>query len=306
MHINSLRVFLAVHETGSVSAASRKLSISQSRASVTIGRLRDKFGFDLFVRTRRGMEVTARAGEIVALARTIVDAEDRLYASKHAFSPAECTDEFTLVVSEMLEPTIIVHLGRTFRDIAPKARLASVSMRPDEIEEALATGQIAACIGSLGDVGSGIRQATAAKFTFDCYCSLSHPLAGRKASQAEFSGAAYAMLDKDGSLLNPIEEWFKQQRIERNVVVRTPHFQAIPQLVLENNLIAIAPSCKKFFGRDVGRIGLPFELPSLDLNVYWHQIFHDDPKNLWFRHVVKQVVKTMAANSAMATATPVP
>jgi len=36
---------------------------------------------------------------------------------------------------------------------------------------------------------------------------------------------------------------------------------------------------------------LPMKIPSYDINVFWHERFHRDPANRWFRQFVANALK---------------
>ncbi len=59
--LNLLRVFDAIFEDRNLLLAGKRLNLSQSAISHALGRLRDVLEDDLFVRTAKGMEPTARA-----------------------------------------------------------------------------------------------------------------------------------------------------------------------------------------------------------------------------------------------------
>ena len=61
----SLRDFLAVAETGSLSRAARRLGLSQPTLTRRMAALEERFHAELFRRTPRGVELT-EAGELVA------------------------------------------------------------------------------------------------------------------------------------------------------------------------------------------------------------------------------------------------
>src|SRR3546814_9039198 len=64
--LNLLRVFEAVFEERNLVRAGKQLHLSQSAVSHALARLRDVVGDDLFVRTAKGMEPTARALSMAA------------------------------------------------------------------------------------------------------------------------------------------------------------------------------------------------------------------------------------------------
>lgn len=72
-YLNSdlLRTFLAVSETGSVTAGAARIFRSQSAASLQIGKLEELLGHPVFVRHGRGVVLTAAGEKLLPVARDI-------------------------------------------------------------------------------------------------------------------------------------------------------------------------------------------------------------------------------------------
>jgi DNA-binding transcriptional LysR family regulator len=73
MDMRELRYFLAVYETGSVSAAARRAFVSQPSVSVAISALEAELGAELFLRHKKGVVPTASAQQFYPRARRLVD-----------------------------------------------------------------------------------------------------------------------------------------------------------------------------------------------------------------------------------------
>ena len=67
-----MRSFLAVVDTGSVTAAAHRLGRTQSAVSLQVKRLEDSLGQPLFNRQSRGVVVTARGEQLLPYARRVV------------------------------------------------------------------------------------------------------------------------------------------------------------------------------------------------------------------------------------------
>jgi len=73
MELRELRYFLAVYETGSVTAAARRCFISQPSISAALAALERELETVLFVRHRKGVAATAAADALYVRARRLVD-----------------------------------------------------------------------------------------------------------------------------------------------------------------------------------------------------------------------------------------
>lgn len=81
MEIRELRAFTAVAEEGSVSAAGRKLHLSQSAVSQTIQSLERQLGVQLLIRGAGGVTLTDAGTVLLGEARTLIAQHDRALAT---------------------------------------------------------------------------------------------------------------------------------------------------------------------------------------------------------------------------------
>lgn len=80
MEIRELRVYVAVVDEGGLSAAARRLHVSQSSVSETIAALERRLGVPLLVRSRGGARETEAGRRLTDGARRLLMAHDRLRA----------------------------------------------------------------------------------------------------------------------------------------------------------------------------------------------------------------------------------
>jgi DNA-binding transcriptional LysR family regulator len=119
LDFNLAITFLAIWQERSVSRAAQKLSLSQSAVSAALARLRLAANDPLFLRTRTGVEPTARA---VAMAEQIADGIELLRQAlvvDHGFDPATSTRHFSLGMSDDFEVAIGPAISTTLLGVAP-------------------------------------------------------------------------------------------------------------------------------------------------------------------------------------------
>lgn len=109
-YLQAWEVFIAVAEEQSFSAAAKKLSLSQPTISFHIDGLERKFGCPLFVRTRRGVELTLYGTSLYADTRSVKDilsrAEKRVQ-ELHLGSRGNITMGAGTIPGEYILPAII-------------------------------------------------------------------------------------------------------------------------------------------------------------------------------------------------------
>lgn len=115
---DDLKYFLAMAEAGSLSAASRKLGVSQPTLSRRLIALEEGMGVELFLRTRNGLEVTALAESIIDRARHM---QDDIYAIERMITGQGDALKGSVVVSaaELVGSNWLVRKLRPFHDLYP-------------------------------------------------------------------------------------------------------------------------------------------------------------------------------------------
>lgn len=121
MELRELRYFLAVYETGSVTAAARRCFISQPSISAAISALERELNTVLFVRHRKGAAATAEAEALYVRARRLVDDAMSL---KTLFAPAPVT-RLTLGLMQSLDIRRTVEILKPLTE-SPDAQLSLV------------------------------------------------------------------------------------------------------------------------------------------------------------------------------------
>ncbi|MCL6283088.1 LysR family transcriptional regulator [Ruegeria sp. 2012CJ41-6] len=117
-HVQTL---LAVADTGSLSAAARRLGLTQPTIGRHISTLEDTLGVDLFTRTVSGMQPTEAAHDLLAPARRMHEAARQLELSAAGAAHAE-TGTVRITASVFMAhhvlPTILARLRREAPEIS--------------------------------------------------------------------------------------------------------------------------------------------------------------------------------------------
>ncbi|WP_372426056.1 LysR family transcriptional regulator [Salinarimonas chemoclinalis] len=134
-----LRAFVAVAETGGMTAAAGVLNLTQAAVSQQIKRLEESFGGLLFERERRGLALTAQGERLLGLAKRLLAVNDQIWAEMTA--PVE-TGEIRLGFPYDLVPGYAAPVLKRFARCCPRVRVRLFSHASREIREAVERGEI--------------------------------------------------------------------------------------------------------------------------------------------------------------------
>lgn len=131
-----LAILVSVADTGSVSAAAKRLSISQPAVSHALNRLRDIVGDRLFQKEGRRMLPTPVAVSMIEEARRVIDAADTLLRPR-SFDPGVGSPSWTIGVTDYMLAAVGLPLVNRLKLVNPCARLTFLPAGPQTLEDLL-------------------------------------------------------------------------------------------------------------------------------------------------------------------------
>lgn len=293
LDLNLLVVFAAVEETRSVTAAARRLALSQPAVSHALGRLRDVTGDALFVRGRGGLVATPRAE---AMAGPVREALAMLAASlrRPEFEPAEATGTFRIGVSDYALATVGQGLLRRLRQLAPGCVVEFRAVGERSLAM-LESGDLDAVFWGGGLPDPPLRMLELFRERLAGLMAADHPLARR-------AGAGGLSLDDYLGYPHVIASWREPHRSAvdaaldrlgraRRVAVITPSFAANIAALKGTDLIMSLPS-RLIDTVDLDgfvRFDLPLALDDYAYRLVWHPRTEREPALVWLREIVRQV-----------------
>ena len=285
--LNLLRVLLAIHDCGNVTAAAKRLGMSQPAASAALSRLRHSLGDPLFVRSGNAMEPTSRARSIVERTREVIATIDQEILPSPTFDPAESRDEVTFCLSEIGEVVFLPALFDRLRNKAPHVKIRCLSLGPEDLLEALRDGRVDAALGYFPDLDApNIYQQRLFSHDLVCLIRDNHRITGPKLTMEEFCTLEHLQV-RDGSRSQEMYESFlAEQGIKRKIVLQMSHYMSMSAIIERSDLIAVMPRTVAHIYKKhstVRMIEPPVEIPPYSLKHHWHARNQKDPRHLWLR-----------------------
>ncbi len=296
--LNLLLTFDAIYRHQSLSLAADELNLTQPAVSAALKRLRNHLGNPLFVRTSRGMRPTPFADEMAPKVTQVLEVLRGL-DKPTAFTPATTDIHYRVYINDIGMIVTMPHVVNHLREHAPHARMTLVDLRPDEVVDALDSGDIDLAIGYFFGMPNWAHQQNLRNTKFVCMVQRNHPEIGDTLSLEQFLRCRHALYATSGSMHYGVEQALARLSLSRNVALTVPRFSALPFLVEHSDLIVTVPEdlANRFSQLlDVKVFKLPLAQTQFQIKQYWHERLHAEPAQKWLRQVVRQMATRLAAN----------
>lgn len=279
-----LRCFAELHRERHLTRAARRVRLSQPAMSRALGRLREVFGDELFVRTPRGMLPTSRADAIAPQIEAVLAAASAL-VQPVALDPSRLARQFTIAMADMYEAYLVPPLAEALAKASPSVSLVTRPVN-DQTPDALVAGRIDLLIGVAAVLPADTMRTKLFDDDFVCVVRADHPEVGKRLSLEKYCELSHVQIAPRGEAGGAVDTMLAARGLARRVVVRTHGFLSAPAIVASSDLVLTGPS--RVLRPFAGRFGLrlldpPLQLPGFSTWLGWHPRVHADPAHAWFR-----------------------
>lgn len=289
MDLNLIRVFVAIYETGSLSAAGMRLHVSQPSVSYSLARLRDLLGEALFTRSREGMVPTFFASQIYPRFRQAISEIEGTIESAQSFNPALSGRRFRVAMSDVGEMFFLPHIMRYLQLHAPDVGIDVVEVDINRLEEWLNTGKVDAAVCNRGHLS--IDSAAEILFVdqYVCLVGLNHPRIGESLTMAQYLAERHILVTPETGH-NLVEERLRELGYGRKIALQLPHLSVLPEVVATTDLLLTLPrgmAALLATQHKVRAVPLPFDVRALDVMLRWPKQSEVSPAQRWLISVLR-------------------
>jgi len=296
--LNLLVVFDTVYSEGGITAASRKLNLSQPAVSHALGRLRDLFGEPLFERQGRGIAPTPLARTIAGPVREALASVQRTLGSVGHFDPATATRHFRIGMREALETTALPALARAVCAAGPGLVLSSSRHERPRLEKDLATGEFDLALDVLLPVADRVPHERIIVDRLVVVARRGHPaLRGARRRGLELAGyLALEHVQVSSRRRGPSPEDMALRALgqSRRIRLRCQSHAAACRIAAGTDLVATVPQAyvEQVLERETNVVtALPLAGLSLETYMYWPENSTADAANQWLRGQVREAIR---------------
>jgi DNA-binding transcriptional LysR family regulator len=169
---------------------------------------------------------------------------------------------------------------------APLIRFDVVQMSVDSLRSAMRGGDVDLALGYLPGLGAECEGTPLFDDDYVCMVRAAHPLTRRRLSVEDMSALRYVFAVSNATGHGVAEDAFAALGIERDIVLRLPHFTVAPEIVRNTDLALVLPrSIAQRFNRSRAfrLLPLPVQMPAIEVGVHVHTRFAGNPGIAWLR-----------------------
>lgn len=296
---NLLTALDALLAEASVAGAARRVGLSTSAMSRTLGRLREVTGDPLLVRAGRHMVLTPHAQAIRERARNaVLETRALLQPAVSELDLSSLDRAFTIRANEgfieAFGPALIAAAAGTAPGVclrfAPKIEKNSRYLRE---------GLVDLEVGVVGNMGPEIRLQALFRDHFVGVVRAGHPLLSEPAiTAARYASYGHVVASRRGQSHGPVDDALAELGLARRVASVVPGFPAALAVAKASDLIALLPA-SYLPGQSSDRpesaglrvFELPFPAEVITISQMWHPRLDAEPAHRWLRQLVRRVCR---------------
>lgn len=291
LDLNLLHVFDTIYREGSLTRAAKALHLTQPAVSHSLSRLREHFDDPLFIRQGNEMVPTPLARRFLESMKPGLNQIQGAVNQFHAFDPASQRKTYSLGLRDVLESTFLPQL---MQRLAPYPELEIVSRRTPrrDMETQLAAGKLDFAVDVLLPVSSQTSHELLRQDRLVVLARSSHTLAAQALTMKGYLSAQHVLVSSrtEGPGLEDFE--LSRLGVQRDIRLRCQHYYAACRVVEATDLLLTMPET---YARiiseraDITIMDPPADLPSLDVHLYWHKAYDQEPALTWFRQQLRKI-----------------
>jgi DNA-binding transcriptional LysR family regulator len=293
--LNLFTVFDAIYREGGITAASKRLHLSQPAVSHALGRLRELLDDPLFERHGNEMVPTPLARTLaVTIGSSLGDLEQMLHRAGR-FDPASSHRTFTVAVRESQESTFLPGLLAKLAASAPNIDVATIRIERRDLEDDLQSGDIDFAIDVALPLSADVRREHVGSAPLVVLARGDHPIVKGTLDLETYLAQEHVLVTGRRRGRGYEDVALAKLGVTRRIRVRCQQHAAANEIVSRTDLLAtISRKQAQIVNKTNQMLPFPIEVPPLESYLYWHARSEDDPAARWFKTMVLETVTAQA------------
>jgi DNA-binding transcriptional LysR family regulator len=290
--LNLLVAFEALYTEQSVTVAAQRIHVGQPAMSSSLGRLRQLFADDLFIRIGREMKPTAKAEAIAPQLLAALNIIRTTLANPQSFEPASLQTAFAIATSDYIANLILPKMLEILREQAPQIDLRIIAVEKESFINLLDEGIIELALGTFTNLPKQILEKPLLSERFIGICRLGHPaVENNSISLDKFVSFPHALFTLRRDATGIIDQALAEYGLQRRIALTVSYWFVLPTVIASSDLLTAIPSCleKRLSHYSLQSFEIPLNLPSWPISMAWSKLKDRDPANTWLRQIIQNI-----------------
>lgn len=290
---HTLRIFVSVCQTKSVSRTAELFDLNQSTISHTIEKMRAAVGDHLFIKSGRGIMPTEKSLLLVPRAQKILADIEGLVAPEE-YDASQDRRPFTVAISTpaLLRDVKILHtkllaasdnIRLELRRLAPRNRVVQMLDQEDADLAVAVSGYRYPSILNHSPYGSD----RLVVFFDPKFRDGVHTI-------EDYLSAKHGAVSFGGGMRSVVETALSETGRQRTISLVSPTTSMLGDLLVGTDIIATMPVrlAESIFS-NLSYCPPPIEMPDIHYDLVWHRKYEFSGRNLWLREKMNEVAATL-------------
>lgn len=242
MHLDQLRLFCEVAQTGSLTEGAKIKGLSQSAASQAIAQIEAELQVLLLDRSRRPLVLTGMGRKFQEGVETLLADWDRLQTAVRPARDGGLAGTVAVAAIYSVGIHLLNSLIQRFATRHPLVRVRMQYLRPDMVVQAVRDSKVDLGILSFP---AATRTLEAIPLRDEALVAVCHPahrlVPRRRISLADLASQRFIAFDRDLPIRRSIDAALRAARVKVEVVMEFDNIESIKQAVLSGFGLAILP-----------------------------------------------------------------
>lgn len=295
--LNLLRVLDALLSERQVSAAARRLGLSQPAVSSALARLRKTLGDPLLTRVGNGMALTPLAVELQPRVARALDDIGIALSAAISFDPASTHRVFRIGADDYASVVLLAPLATRLRRESPHATL-EIWPFEEQFEERLALRDWDLAITDRWSLRGWRHCEVLLHEDFVSIARTDHPRLGKSVSLEQFLAEEHALVSRRGRTSGVVDSALEGIAQRRRVVLTVPHYFAASAMIAATDLVMTLPrrvAQRVYAQSPVRTFETPLSLEGFDVAAAHHPRSVGDAGIRWLRQVLQEIAAGLSA-----------
>ncbi len=274
-----------------VTRAAERLNLSQPALSARLARLRDVLGDQLLLPVQRGMVPTQRALELQTPLHEALESVRRVVAEGASFEPSTAVATISIVASDYVQYSILMLLAAALRTEAPGVRIAWRSIEASQLIPPMERGEVDLALITPDIAPEQLRMRKLYRERYVAIVRTDHPIVRGSIDLDIFCALDHVIVSpQGGGFTGPTDEALEAVGRNRRVVLSTPGFLMVPELIERSDMIALVPyRIARDRSQRLQILEPPLIVPGFSIAMVWHDRTTTHPVQRWLREKIAAI-----------------